>query len=75
MEKAGERRGEDVREQRGRLPRGAAVWFPLFEAVSAGRKGFPVPPASRPAPLPCFLPLDMMLSVCLVLPLILFFKG
>lgn len=41
----------------GRLHRGAAGWFPLFEAMSPGGKGVPVPPASHPVPLPSSAPL------------------
>lgn len=64
----------------GDLIRGAVSWLPLFEAVAPGRRLFPVapdasPPSLCPASAPDSLPLDTMLSVFLVLPLILFFKG
>lgn len=59
----------------------AVGWFLLFEAMSLHQEGFspwPLKSASLPhcpASDPDSLPLDTMLSVFLVLPLILFFKG
>lgn len=50
------------------------------EAMAPGRKAFPVAPKPAslphcPASAPDFFPFDVMRSVFLVLPLILFFKG
>ena len=78
--------GEDGEERRGAVGQSqtdflawAVCGVPPSEAVSPHQEGFspwPPRPAHCPAPRLCpRLPLDAMLSMFLVLPLILFFKG
>lgn len=64
------------------LVRWAVGWLPLLEAMCPGQEGFYPRGRPKPASLPLCpasapdsLPLDTMVSVFLVLPLILFFKG